>query len=94
MAATEPQFLQLLSLLDTTELPSDGGRYESERATNRAGVGSNEGRWISVRGGSVTLLSQNWQLAASRPNSAESSRPYLNTVRINLSVNGTMKEAN
>ena len=52
--------------------------FSHNEILNGARVGSNEGCWTNVRRGSVTLLSQNWQLLlctllASHPNSAESS---------------------
>ena len=55
--------------------------FSHNEILNGARIGSNEGCWTNVRRGSVTLLSQNWQLLlctllASHPNSAVSSHSY------------------
>ena len=52
-------------------LTSDGGRYvlteNLKEPPTEPALEANEGCWINVREGSVTLLSRHWQLAAPCP---------------------------
>ena len=66
MAATEPQFLQLLSPRHNGIgcWPQMGADMCSPKNLTEPALEANEGCWINVREGSVTLLSRHWQLAA------------------------------